>query len=384
MDAKLTQRLVESTSPPAAGQLFIRDTEVEGFALRVTAAGARSFVWEGRIKGRPRRLTLGKYPDLTVLLARNKAQATRSAVAAGGDPALDRQRALKAPIFKNLVADYFERHAKPHKLSWKEDEKQLRRYTPQGWYARKLSDISHDDVAKLHATVGREHGPYAANRLVRLLRTMFNLARDWGFSSDANPATRIKQFHEEKRDRFLSPDELMRVNEALAQEPNEYWRAYFVLSFLLGPRRSELLSAKWEDFDLVAGTWRLPMTKAGRSHLLPLSTPAIEILRSLLQNGKRLGVFVFAGSGKTGHLAEPKKAWHRIRTRAGVPDVRIHDLRRTLGSWLAASGYSLPLIGRALNHTNVSTTAVYARLSLDPIREALEKNAALMLAVRPQ
>jgi len=377
---KLTQRSVEAAKAPLSGQTFLRDEDLTGFALRITARGAKSFVWEGRIKGRPRRITLGPYPDLTTLAARNKALEIKTGIANGGDPALDRERERKEPIFRNLVDDYIERHAKPHKRSWKEDENQIRRYVPQGWHARKLSDISPDDVAKLHGTVGREHGPYAANRLVRLLRTMFNLARDWGYSGEANPAARIKQFHEEKRDRFLSPDELLGVNEALAQEPNEYWRAYFVLSLLLGTRRSELLAARWADIDLEQRTWRIPETKTGRSHLLPLPDASTSILSSLPSHESN--EWVFPGSGATGHLAEPKKAWHRIRTRAGVPDVRIHDLRRTLGSWLAVGGYSLPLIGRALNHSNVSTTAVYARLSLDPVREALEKNAALMLAVR--
>src|SRR5262249_40740399 len=130
------------------------------------------------------------------------------------------------------------------------------------------------------------------------------------------------------------------------------------LCLLLGPRKSELLAARWSDIDLGQRTWRLPMTKAGRSHLLPLPEPAVGILEALPSRGQ--SDWVFPGDGASGHLVEPKKAWQRIRQRAGVPDVRIHDLRRTLGSWLAASGYSLPLIGRALNHTNVNTTAVYA------------------------
>jgi integrase len=164
----------------------------------------------------------------------------------------------------------------------------------------------------------------------------------------------------------------------LTHEPNEYWRAYFPLSLLLGTRRSELLSARWADMDLEQQTWRIPETKAGRSHLLPLPEAAVGILASLPSRGS--SEWVFPGRGSTGHLAEPKKAWQRIREAAGVPDVRIHDLRRTLGSWLAGQGYSLPLIGRALNHTNPSTTAVYARLDLDPVREALERNARLMFA----
>jgi integrase len=207
---------------------------------------------------------------------------------------------------------------------------------------------------------------------------MFNIARDLRLCAGDNPAARIKLFREEKRERFLSPEEMHRVNDALAQEPNEYWRAYFPLSLMLGTRKTELLAARWADVDLDQRTLRLPMTKAGRSHLLPLPNPVVEMLQALPSRGE--GEWLFPGRGATGHLAEVASAWQRIRARAGVPDVRVHDLRRTLGSWLAAQGYSLPLIGRALNHSNSVSTAVYARLQLDPVREALERNAALMLA----
>jgi integrase len=173
------------------------------------------------------------------------------------------------------------------------------------------------------------------NRSVALIRSMFNFARKKRHFSGENPAASVDFFPEEKRERFLSPDELRRVNEALLQEPNEYWRAYFPLTLLLGPRKNDLLGARWADIDFEQRTWRLPTTKAGRSHLLPLPESAVDILRSLPSRGQE---FIFPGIGRTGHLAEPKKAWVRIRNRAGVPDVRIHDLRRTLGSWLAASG----------------------------------------------
>jgi integrase len=234
-----------------------------------------------------------------------------------------------------------------------------------------------DEIVRLHMEIGKENGKYSANRMVALLRSMFNMAIDWRLSTDDNPASRIKLFKEEKRERFLSPDELKRVNDALLQEPSEYWRAYFPLVCMLGPRKSELLAAKWADVDLEQRTWRLPMTKAGRSHLLPLPEPAVVILEKLPSRGKSEWVFP-SGRSKCGHLREVKSAWKRIRKAAGVADVRVHDLRRTLGSWLAAAGYGLPMIGRALNHASPSSTAVYARLALDPVRTMLEANAAVM------
>jgi integrase len=378
MTTKLTQRIVDAAKAPKSGQTFIRDSELTGFALRITENGAKSFIWEGRVRGRPRRITIGSYPALSVLSARREAIKIRSAIAEGRDPSLEREAERREPTFGDLADAYMERHAKLHKRSWKGDALMIDGYLSR-WKTRKLSDIGPAEVARLHETVGKENGRYAANRTLALLRTIFNIARDWRLFLGPNPTEGVKMFREEKRERFLSPDELRRVNEALAEEPNEYWRAYFPLSLLLGTRRSELLSARWADIDLEQRTWRLPMTKAGRSHLLPLPIPAVGILLSLPSNDK--SEWVFPGSGSTGHLAEPKKAWHRIRNRAGVPDVRIHDLRRTLGSWLAGQGYSLPLIGRALNHSSVSTTQIYARLDIDPVREALERNARLMFAL---
>jgi integrase len=390
--ANITKALVEGVRIPSYGQIFVRDNQLKGFALRVTDNGVKSFIWEGRVKGRVRRITLGQFPALTVLDARKAALETKTAIVRGEDPAHERAEIRAERTFGDLSDAYLERHAKQRKRSWREDAAVLKNHIPSAWRHRKLSDISREDVIQLRDAVARKENPrvkdkeqrkrgmpYAANHLLRLLRTMFNLARDWGMLAGDNPATRIKLLSETKRDRFLSPDELARVNTALAQEPNEYWRAYFALSLMLGTRKGELLVLKWSDIDFRQKTLRISQTKAGRPHILPLPAPAISILESLPSRHMSDWVFPSAES-KTGHLASPKHAWERIRKAARVPDVRVHDLRRTLGSWLAASGYSLPLIGRALNHTEVSTTAIYARLNLDPVREALERNAALMLA----
>ena len=209
---------------------------------------------------------------------------------------------------------------------------------------------------------------------------MFNLARAWGLYSGDNPAAGIRMFHEERRDRFLGPDELSRAFVAIDEEPDWRWRAYFRLALLLGPRRQELLRVRWSELDFSARAWRLPTTKAGRPHLLPLPTPAVEILEAMPSRGQSEWVFP-SPTARSGHLEEPKRAWQRIRERANTKDVRIHDLRRTLGSWLAASGYSLPMIGRVLNPSQPSATAVYARLDLEPVRRALEANAQAMLEV---
>jgi len=205
---------------------------------------------------------------------------------------------------------------------------------------------------------------------------MFNLAHFWGMTSRENPAAGIQMFKEEKRDRYMQPHELPAFMKALKTEENIFLQAFFLLALMTGQRKGELRSMKWADIDFHQNVWRLPETKPGRPHLLPLPTAAVQILEGLPRVSGNEYVF----PGKNGdHLVNVNKAWARIREAAGFSGLRIHDLRRTLGSYLAASGKSLVLIGKALGHSQVQTTAIYARLDLAPVREALEENARQVL-----
>jgi integrase len=378
----LTKTVVEAAKAPVAGQAFIRDDKIRGFALRVTA-GAKTFVWEGRVKGRVRRVTIGGYPDFPVAAARDRAEAIRAAIARGEDPAEERQATRREATLDDLAERYLE-HGRQYKRerSWREDERLLARYLPAGWRPRRLSDFARADIERLFSKVGAEHGKYAANHLVRLLRHMLNCARDWAMLRGENPAARIKLFREQRRERFLTPVELERVSQALVEEADWRWRAFFPLALVLGCRKGELCALRWADIDFEQRTLRLPATKAGRSHLLPLPAPAVAMLEALPSRGER--EWVFPGNRAAGHIVEPAKAWQRIRARAAVTDVRLHDLRHTLASWLVAAGFGLPLIGRALNHSQIATTERYAHLALDPLRAALDLNAAKMLEVAPE
>ena len=245
-------------------------------------------------------------------------------------------------------------------------------------------------MVRLHRTIAQEHGHYAANLLASLLRTIFDRARLWGMLKEENPVRAVEFFQEEKRERFLTAEEIARLDQALMSEADWRWRAFFPLSLLLGTRRGELATARWADIDFAQAVRRIPNTKSGRPHLLPLPRPAVQILEGL--PSRHNSEWVFPGEKTSTSITAPSPAWQRIRRKAGLNGdenvrnsaVRQHDLRRTLGSWLAASGYSLPLIGRALNHANVSTTAVYARLDLDHVRRTLEDNVAMMLAAGTQ
>ena len=370
--------MIEGAPRPEAGQIFLRDTEVVGLAIRLTPAGTKSWVFEARMQGRMRRTTFGSYPALSVDAARRRAIALRGQIHDGRNPAETRRTGRRVLTFGELRAEYLDRHARERKRSWHEDELRLARNLA-GWTARRLDELSTNLIARRMSELARTAGPYEANRTLALVRHMLRKAEQWGHRTGPNPASGIERFPERARERYLMPDEAERVIVALRGETDPYWRAYFLLTLLLGTRRAELLGARWENvvLDDINPTLYLEHTKAGRSHLLPLPEAAASILRALPRvDGSP---WVFPGNGKTGHLVDPKKSWERIRSAAGVPDVRIHDLRRTLGSRLAASGYSLPLIGRALNHSQPAATAIYARLHLDPLRAALEANAQALL-----
>lgn len=374
-----TKANIEALDLPAAGQrVTYHDTKTAGLQLRVTSNGVKTFSVYRRIKGgQPERVTLGRYPDLSIEQARRKAAEINSAIAEGKSPA-DAVRAAKQEMtLDDLHDEYMTRCAAFNRRPDK--PKANYRLYLSAWGKRKLSTIKHEEVDRLHKKIGRENGIVTANIALKLLHVMFNKAiNEWRIWSGDNPAHGIKKFPEQSRDRFLQADELPRFFQAVAEEPNEIIRDYVLISLLTGARRTNVLEMRWQDVNLDRAEWRIGMTKNGTPQTVTLSPEALEVLH----NRKPLeeAAFVFPGTGKQGHLAEPKKGWARILERAGIADLRIHDLRRTLGSWQAKTGASLSIIGKSLNHKNQATTAIYARLDLDPVRQSVNTATSAMMA----
>lgn len=214
---------------------------------------------------------------------------------------------------------------------------------------------------------------------------MFNKAtNEWRIWKGDNPAHGIKKFPEKSRNRFLQADELPRFLQAVEAEPNDTIRDYILISLLTGARKANVLAMRWEEINFERCEWRIPITKNDTPQTVPLIPEAVEILKARLARYDHT-IYVFPGIGRTGHLAEPKKGWDRILKSAGITELRIHDLRRTLGSWQACTGASLAIIGKSLNHKSPMATAIYARLDLDPVRASMEKATSAMLAaaIRP-
>ncbi len=368
--------------PPSEGRQYLYDAKTSGLAFCITAAGSASFYWLKKVSGRTERLRLGGFPELSVDTVRDLATKHNAAIANGVNPA-DSKRKQRGELTMGELFDLYVEFHGPHKkaTSLATDKATWKRYVT-GWSGRKLSSFEHSDIQTLHARIGKANGKYAANRLLALLSTTFNVATDHGWKRP-NPCKGVKKFAEKSRDRFLQPEEIPRFMKAVDSLENQTAADAFRLLLWTGARKGNVLAMQWADIDLSSATWRIPDTKANESQRVHLTAEAVAILQRLKASAKE-SPFVFpartAGS-VFGHLSDVTKPWEAVRVAADLPKLRMHDLRRSLGSWMAAGGASLPIIGKTLGHRNQATTAIYSRLNIDPVRAAVDKAVkAMMLA----
>jgi len=375
---KFTKRKLESLKPTDK-TITYHDNETTGLKLTVSKAGTYTFMVYRKIQGRPERIKLGNFPSMTVEQSKKAADLVNAQIAIKNNPNDARRAELAEITLKELFDQYLELHSKPHKKSWRSDVMNYKNHLSH-WDTRKLSHIKHLDIKRLQNKINTESGGYQANRIHSLIRGMYYKAIDWGFFNSTNPAKGIIRFKEESRSRFLEVDELQAFFKSVAEENNETIRDYVLISLLTGARRANVLSMEWKELHLQRAEWLIPAnkTKNGEDHTLPLTNEALKIL--LDRKKITSETFVFPGTGKKGHLMEPKKGWARILDRAGIEDLRLHDLRRSLGSWQAKTGASLAIIGKTLAHKDQKTTAIYARLDNDPVRESMEKATAAMMS----
>jgi integrase len=241
----------------------------------------------------------------------------------------------------------------------------------------RVTEVTRADIAKIHHDL--RHIPYDANRCLEIISKMFSLAEMWGLRPEGtNPRKHIKKYPEEKRERFLSAAELRRVGEVLREmedEGVELPSAIVAVRLLIltGCRLGEIMTLKWEYVDFAGKALRLPDSKTG-AKVVHLGQPAVEVLQKIERVEKNPWVIV--GTKPGARLSDLQPFWQRVRARAGLKDVRIHDLRHTFASTAVAAGQGLPMIGKLLGHTQVQTTARYAHLAADPLKDAAERVAS--------
>ena len=358
----------------------VYDEKQKGLAVYVSPTGSKTFYCIRKVDGKVEEIRIGDALTVTIETARTTAAGIINDIAAGTNPA-EQKRIKKAEItFSDLFAEWVKEGRARGKKSLGNDERNFRLHL-QSIAKKKLSEVERQTIRRLHAKISTTSGIYQGNRVMELISAAFNFGiKTLDIPGLTNPAAGIKANREESRDRRLHPDEMPRFFEALAAEENPDMRDYVMLSLLTGARRSNVLAMTWAEINMERRTWTIPGSKAKAKDniTVPLTDAAIDVLQARAEATGAQG-WVFPGSGATGHLVEPKKGWQRLLQRAGIDDLRIHDLRRSLASFQIDAGVSLAVIGKGLGHHSQQTTAVYARLAQDPVADAWQKGTDAIL-----
>lgn len=380
----MSAQWVERVKLPDQGQIDYFDEKNPGFGLRVSHGGKRAWILLYRRKGDPRkrRLTLGEYPALSLADARERMREILVERDRGADPATEKQLEKKAATFEQVALEYLERHAKANKRTWEEDERILRKDVLPGWGWRKAHEIKRADVLQLLDSIHERGAPIQANRTLALVRKIFN----WAISRDLvemNPCAQVKRVaNEQQRDRVLSEDEIKKVWRACEAEAPAF-AALFKLRLLTAQRGGEVETMRWPDLDLNAGWWTIPADRAknGLSHRVPLSAPALELLRAQRERSSDQPWVFPSRQRAVGHVVTSRHAAERIKQNSGV-DFTPHDLRRTAASYMTGMGISRLVVSKILNHVETGVTRVYDRHGYDSEkRQALDSWGKRLMAL---
>ncbi|QSA97113.1 site-specific integrase [Methylococcus sp. EFPC2] len=429
---EFTRAALSAITPPAKGRDYFRDVKQAGLLLDVTASGTKAFQLYRKVGGKPVRAVLGRFdpdlpdsrelpktlangkpldplayigntPRLNVRMARALTVAVSAAMDRGENPVADRReqrrKAAEELTLREAFDLYYKDHLQPQgRRTAEELQGEFARYVgkvvpgqkkPRGkertkapgsvdWEGRKLSSIKPVEVRKLMVSLRENVGPRTANKVLALLRALYRKLAEWRAYDGENPTLGIPKYPERERSRFLKAEELPKFFEALQGAP-EYFRHFVLLAISTGARSSNIQGMRWVDLDLHAGLWTVPgeQSKNGDHLVIPLTAPALEVLRERRGSGSP---WVFPSYSASGHMGHPAKPWADLLERAGLTDLRMHDLRRSLGSWAAIQGASMAIIGQALGHKSTDATRIYARLSVDPVRDAMERATSAIFA----
>ncbi len=373
---KLTKRTVEALQPKEK-EYQIVDSEIPGFGVRVFPTGRKIYFIQYRHGAKTRRYTIGHYTHFTAEDARLKAATLLAAARNGEDPAGDKLAHRAAPTVKELSDRYLDEHCAHHvkPKTMVNYKRILNAFILPAMSHLKVAEVTKSDIANIQqANSARKIN---ANRIIEVCSKMFNLAELWGWRPDGtNPCRHLKKFKENKRERYLTPDELRRLGEALNNAEDKqllsiYAIACIRLLVLTGARLGEIQYCKWEWVELDKALIRLPDSKTG-AKVIPLGRTAVSILQDLPRTEGNPHVIcsnLTIGSA----YVNMQKAWRHVRSWAKLNDVRLHDLRHTFASSAVNMGLSLPIIGKILGHSQTQTTARYAHLAIHPAVEAATK-----------
>lgn len=391
---KITKSNVDRLTAPATGQAFVRDAELKGFAVRITASGARSFILEKRIDGKVKRLTLGRYPELTVEQAKKEAHKLLGHIAVGRNPPAEKKyKALQGTTLEQAFSDYItvRKNLKARTLY---DYQRVMKVVFADWQNKAMLDIGKDMIAKRHSKIGAEHGEAYANLSMRFLRALFNfaIAQYEDGSGNAilreNPVMRLTQtrawYRVDRRQTVIKPHQLVPWYQAvmLLKQDKISNQSALVADYLLfllftGLRRQEAATLKWSDIDLNDRSFTLTDTKNREPLTLPLSDFVFNLLHS--RKIATDSVYVFAGDGKAGYLIEPRRQVQKAIELSGV-SFTLHDLRRTFITIAESIDISAYALKRLVNHKMANdVTAGYIVSDVERLRKPMEQISIRLL-----
>lgn len=397
---RLTKAVVENLPAPAKGQAFVWDSEIAGFAVRVTPTGAKSWIVQTRVRGgKERRMTVGLCSKVPLDKARDEARKLIAHADLGRDVAQERKDARQVkPDANPTMAEFAERWleevvARRNRASTLKLRRLLvKNHVTPHIGTKRITEIARKDIEDLHHAVSVKY-PVAANRAVATVSAILATAVHWGLL-ERNCALGVHRNAEEGRERYLTLQEVKALSLALDESPAQDSADVVRLLLLTGARVGEVVAMRWEHLELDAGVWTKPAatTKQNKLHRVPLSVPAVAVLRKRLEASRRArpgraskldraaqegNPWVFPGDGRDGHMTTIRSFWAAVCKRAGIQGARVHDLRHTFASLLVSAGESLPIVGALLGHTQAKTTSRYAHLLDDPLRAAAERVAAI-------
>lgn len=369
----ITPNVVSQTECPSHRKhIDIFDTQTKGFVLEVRSSGKKTFYlrYQDR-RGKTRQTKLADSRDVSLSQARTLADKARNKIAMGEDPLEEKATLRRVPTFAQFTSEHYLPYVKTYKRSWDCDVSLLKNHLLPRFAARHMDTITRQDIQKMHHD-RRAAGaaPGSANRLLIMMRYIFNLAMKWEVPGiKTNPCAGIPLLEvNNKVERYLSVDEAQRLYEAVCRSENPMLRYIVTMLLLTGARKREVLDAKWQDFDLSRRIWRIPMSKSGKARHVPLADGAMNVLATMPRNLKT--EHVFANPQTNQPYVSIFSAWNTARKNAGLADVRMHDLRHSFASLLVNSGRTLYEVQHILGHTQVKTTQRYAHLSQDTLLAA--------------
>ncbi|MFN4275739.1 MAG: tyrosine-type recombinase/integrase [Ferrovibrio sp.] len=387
---RLTRKLVEELECPSKGQKFAWDSEVPGFGVRATPSGTKAWIAQFKVRGgKERRMVIGLTTKVPLELARQEARKVIATADLGRDPAAERKEARQVKPESNPFFGEFSKRWLTDVAGNRNRESTLkhRRLLLQNHICpqiggKRLQDIRRETIELMHLDISKSK-PVVANRAVSLCSAIFAAAVRWGLLCE-NPASDIERNPEHGRERYLTLDELKRLNAELAATPAQDSADAVRILLLTGSRVAEVLSMRWDQLDLDNGVWTKPAatTKQNKLHRVPLAPPAIQLLKMRRKKLPRSS-WVFPSSSKQGHMTTIRRFWASTCKLTKIKGARIHDLRHTFASLLISSGETLPIVGALLGHTQAKTTSRYAHLMDDPLREAAVRIGKIT-NIRPQ